>query len=65
MTKELRAIYLETLREQIKEWSKKVKDLRNEIDVEFGTGCTWSQTQLSQALQQLSALEKAAVELVA
>lgn len=51
MTKELKSIYLEALHEQIREWSEKVKNLRNEIDVEFGTGCTWSQTQLSQALQ--------------
>lgn len=65
MTKELKTIYLECLHAQIKEWSEKVKDLRNEIDVEFGTGCTWSQTQLCQALQQLTALENAAAELAA
>lgn len=63
MTKELKTIYLECLHTQIKEWSEKVKDLRNEIDVEFDTGCTWSQTQLRQALHQLTALENAAAEL--
>lgn len=63
MTKELRAIYLDTLFEQVQEWSEKVKNLRNEIEVESGTGCTWSMTQLGQALHQLTALENAAAEL--
>lgn len=63
MTKELKSIYLEALHEQIREWSEKVKNLRNEIEVESGTGCTWSMTQLGQALHQLTALENAAAEL--
>lgn len=63
MTKELKAIYLECLHGQIREWSEKVKDLREEVNVESVTGCTWSVTQLGSALQQLTALENAAAEL--
>lgn len=63
MTKELRAIYLDTLFEQVQEWSEKVKKLREEVELESGTGCTWSVTQLGKAMQQLTALENAAAEL--
>jgi len=63
MTKELRTVYLETLFEQVQEWTEKVKELRKEAAVEAGTGCTWSVTQLGQAMQQLTALENAAAEL--
>lgn len=65
MTKELKAIYLECLHGQIREWSEKVKKLREEANVESNTGCTWSMTQLGQALQQLTVLENAAAELAA
>lgn len=63
MKKELKTIYLETLFEQVQEWSEKVKKLRKEVEVEAGTGCTWSVTQLGKATQQLTALENAAAEL--
>lgn len=63
ITKELKAIYLEALHEQIREWSEKVNALREEANVESSTGCTWSITQLAQAMQQLTALENAAAEL--
>lgn len=63
MTKELRTVYLETLFEQVQEWTEKVKELRKEAAVEAGTGCTWSVTQLGKAMQQLTALENAAAEL--
>lgn len=65
MTKELRIVYLEVLFEQVQEWAEKVKQLREEVEVEAGTGCTWSATQLGHALQQLTALENAAAELAA
>ena len=63
MTKELRTVYLETLFEQVQEWTEKVKELRKEAAVEASTWCTWSVTQLGQAMQQLTALENAAAEL--
>lgn len=63
MTKELKSIYLEALHEQIREWSEKVKALREEANAESNTGCTWSMTQLGQAMQQLTVLENAAAEL--
>lgn len=63
MTKELRTVYLETLFEQVQEWTEKVKELRKEAAVEAGTGWTWSVTQLGKAMQQLTALENAAAEL--
>lgn len=63
MTKELKSIYMEALHEQIREWSKKVKALREEANAESNTGCTWSMTQLGQAMQQLTVLENAAAEL--
>lgn len=44
MTKELSAIYMEALHEQIRDWAQKVKTLREEAAVEAGTGCTWSVT---------------------
>lgn len=65
MTKELKSIYLETLHEQIREWSEKVKALREEANAESNTGCTWSMTQLGKAMQQLTVLENAAAELAA
>lgn len=65
MTKELRAVYLDTLFEQVQEWAERVKNLRKEVEVESGTGCTWSMSQLDHALQQLTALENAAAELAA
>lgn len=40
MTKELRTVYLETLFEQVQEWTEKVKELRKEAAVEASTGCT-------------------------
>lgn len=63
MSKELKAIYLECLHEQIRDWAQKVKTLREEVEVEYSTGCAWSVTQLGQAMQQLTALENAATEL--
>ena len=63
MTKELSAIYMEALHEQIRDWAQKVKTLREEAAVEAGTGCIGSVTQLGQAMQQLTALENAAAEL--
>mgnify|MGYP007107247455 CR=1 FL=1 len=63
MTKEQKAIYLDALFEQVQEWSEKVKKLREEANVESNTGCTWSMTQLGQAMQQLTVLENAAAEL--
>lgn len=63
MTKELKSVYLEPLHEQIREWSEKVKALREEANAESNTGCTWSMTQLGQAMQQLTVLENAAAEL--
>lgn len=63
MNKELRTIYLDCLFEQVPEWSEKVKKLREEVNVESNTGCTWSMTQLGQAMQQLTVLENAAAEL--
>lgn len=63
MNKELRTIYLDCLLEQVQEWSEKVKKLREEVNVESNTGCTWSMTQLGQAMQQLTVLENAAAEL--
>lgn len=63
MTKELKSVYLEALHEQIPEWSEKVKALREEANAESNTGCTWSMTQLGQAMQQLTVLENAAAEL--
>ncbi len=63
MTKELKSVYLEALHEQIREWSEKVKALREEANAESNTGCTWSMTQLGQAMQQLTVLENAAAEL--
>lgn len=63
MNKELRTIYLDCLFEQDQEWSEKVKKLREEVNVESNTGCTWSMTQLGQAMQQLTVLENAAAEL--
>ncbi len=63
MTKELKSIYMEALHEQIREWSEKVKALREEANAESNTGCTWSMTQLGQAMQQLTVLENAAAEL--
>ena len=63
MNKELRTIYLNCLFEQVQEWSEKVKALREEADAESNTGCTWSVTQLGQAMQQLTVLENAAAEL--
>lgn len=63
MTKELRAVYLDTLFEQVQEWAERVKNLREEVELESGTGCTWSVTQLGKAMQQLTALENAAAEL--
>lgn len=63
MTKELKSVYLEALHEQILEWSEKVKALREEANAESNTGCTWSMTQLGQAMQQLTVLENAAAEL--
>lgn len=65
MTKELKSIYMEALHEQIREWSEKVKALREEANAESNTGCTWSMTQLGQAMQQLTVLENAAAELAA
>lgn len=65
MTKELKSIYMEVLHEQIREWSEKVKALREEANAESNTGCTWSMTQLGQAMQQLTVLENAAAELAA
>lgn len=65
MTKELKSIYLEALHEQIRDWAQKVKTLREEVEVEYSTGCTWSMTQLGQAMQQLTVLENAAAELAA
>lgn len=65
MTKELKSVYLEALHEQIREWSEKVKALREEANAESNTGCTWSMTQLGQAMQQLTVLENAAAELAA
>lgn len=63
MTKELKSVYLEALHEQIREWSEKVKALREEANAESNTECTWSMTQLGQAMQQLTVLENAAAEL--
>lgn len=63
MTKELKSVYLEALHEQIREWSEKVKALREEANAESNTGCIWSMTQLGQAMQQLTVLENAAAEL--
>lgn len=65
MTKELRTVYLETLFEQVQEWTEKVKELRKEAAVEAGIGCTCSVTQLGKAMQQLTVLENAAAELTA
>lgn len=65
MTKELRTVYLETLFEQVQEWTEKVNELRKEAAAEAGTGCTWSVTQLGKAMQQLTVLENAAAELTA
>lgn len=65
MTKELSAIYMEALHEQIRDWAQKVKTLREEAAVEAGTGCTCSMTQLGKAMQQLTVLENAAAELAA
>lgn len=38
MTKELRTVYLETLFEQVQEWTEKVKELRKEAAVEAEPG---------------------------
>lgn len=65
MTKELSAIYMEALHEQIRDWAQKVKTLRKEAAVEAGTGCTCSVTQLGKAMRQLTVLENAAAELAA
>lgn len=65
MTKELSAIYMEALHEQIRDWAQKVKTLREEAAVDAGTRCTWSVTQLGKAMQQLTVLENAAAELAA